>query len=90
MLAWRITSVLAVPGELVRAGRAVLGWTMKDLGNAARCSGVTIKNIEDKAYYRRAGRTSVQGRVIEALNAAGVRFYTATARSGLSIGLASA
>ena len=56
----------------VRAGRAMLDWSMSDLARAARLSVSTVKRFEDGGTQ--AVSESARGSIRDALETEGVRF----------------
>ena len=57
----------------VRAARGLLGWTVRDLANAAGIHRNTVNNFERERY---AGRPETIAAMRKALEKAGVQFLT--------------
>jgi predicted transcriptional regulator len=65
--------LITITGKHLRAGRALLDWTQGDLAKKARVVLGTISRMEEFEGAVRA-RTETLGRVVTALEKAGVEF----------------
>jgi transcriptional regulator with XRE-family HTH domain len=77
--------VAQILGREVKAARALLGWSQKELADEAHVSIVTVKRLEAKDGPLQ-GRPETVDKILHALKAAGVSFFDG-GKYGACIGL---
>lgn len=75
-----------IPGTLIRAARELLGWSQNELAEKASCGLVTVRRIEKGGAFHVEG---TRDRIIEAIQAAGIRFIPQTENEGAGMRWAS-
>lgn len=71
-----------IPGTLIRAARELLGWSQNELAEKASCGLVTVRRIEKGGAFHVEG---TRDRIIEAIQAAGIRFIPQTSDEGAGL-----